>query len=179
YGSLLSKTFAGFVAEEFVSGLKGVIDTGAPTRWRDAAVRVSRRWMWPVVLAIAPWLWFAVRLFGPNVDLAAVLLPAAAVTAMVVCALIAILGRRPSYAVPIASLAMFTAVAIVLPRTPHATADPIDPFVFISANVFIHNSTPVAAARSLADRHPDVLVAVEATQDVQNSLAASLHGYAH
>jgi len=162
-----------------VFGLKGMIDTGSRTRWRDATVRVGRRWMWPVVLAVAPWLWFAVRLFGPEVDLAAVLLPAAAVAAIAVCALIAILGRRPRYAVPIASLAMFTAVAIVLPRTPHATADPIDPFVFVSANVFIHNPTPVAAARSLADRHPDVLVAVEATQDVQNSLAASLHGYAH
>jgi vancomycin resistance protein VanJ len=159
--------------------LKAVIDTGAPTRWRDAASRVRRRWAWPFVLAIAPWLWFAVRLFGPDVDLVAVLLPAAAVAAIAVCALVAILRRRPRYAVPIASLAIFTAVAILLPRTPDATADPVDPFVFVSANVFIHNPSPVAAARSLANRHPDVLVVVEATQEFLDSLAATLEGYGH
>jgi endonuclease/exonuclease/phosphatase (EEP) superfamily protein YafD len=169
----------GVDAEELVFEMIGVIDTGAPTRRPDAAPRVRRRWAWPVVLAIAPWMWFAIRLFGPEVDLAAVLLPAAALAAIAVCAFVAILGRRPRYAVPIASLALFTAVAILLPRTPHATADPVDPFVLVSANVFIHNPTPGAAARLLANWHPDVLVAVEATQDIRDSLAASLEGYAY
>lgn len=140
---------------------------------------MRRRWMWPLLLAAAPWLWFAVRRFGPQLDLAAIFLPGAAVAAAVVCAFIATLRRRVPYAVPVASFLVWALVAIWLPRTPHATAAPVDPFVLVSANVFIDNPTPSAAARSLADRRADVIVVVEATQELRDALSASLAGYAH
>ena len=157
----------------------GVIDTETRRRRAQAAPPARRRWMWPLLLAVAPWLWFAVRRFGPELDLAAIFFPAAAVAAALVCALIAGLRRQLPYAVPVASFLVCAVVAIWLPRTPHATAAPVDPFVLVSANVFSDNPTPSAAARSLADRQPDVLVVVETTQELRDALTASLTGYAH
>lgn len=156
-----------------------MIDTDTRMRRARTALPVRRRWVGPLCLALAPWLWFAVRRFGPELDLAAVFFPAAAVAAALVCALAAVLGRRLLYAVPVASFLVCAVVAIWSPRTPHATAAPVDPFVLVSANVFIDNPTPSAAARSLADQQADVLVVVEATQELRDALTASLAGYAH
>jgi endonuclease/exonuclease/phosphatase (EEP) superfamily protein YafD len=169
----------GTAPEELAVEKMGVIDTDTRGRRAQTAPPVRRRWVWPLLLAVAPWLWFAVRRFGPELDLVAIFFPAAAVAAALVCALNAALRRRLRYAVPAASFLVCAVVAIWFPRTPHATAAPVDPFVLVSANVFIDNPTPSAAARSLADRQADVLVLVEATQELRDALTGSLVGYAH
>ena len=89
--------------EELVFEKMGVIDTDTRRRRAQAAPPVRRRWAWPLLLAVAPWLWFAVRRFGPELDLAAIFFPAAAVATALVCTLSAVLRRRPRYAVPVAS----------------------------------------------------------------------------
>ncbi|MFB3737974.1 MAG: endonuclease/exonuclease/phosphatase family protein [Candidatus Velamenicoccus archaeovorus] len=129
-------------------------------------------------MAAVPWLWFAVRLVGPEVDLFAVLLPAVTGVAVAVCAALAIVRRRPWYLVPIASLVLFTGVAIALPRIPRSVPEPVDPFVLVSANTFDRNPVPEAAARDLAARRPDVLVVVEVKWRIRRLLGSILPGYA-
>jgi endonuclease/exonuclease/phosphatase (EEP) superfamily protein YafD len=119
-----------------------------------------------------------VRSAGPQLDVLAVVLPAVAAAGIVLAAAVAVVGRRTTSLAVVASLTVFTVVAVLAPRTPRPTADPVDAFLLVSANTFNGNRTPEAAVRALADRHADVVVAVEATKRIRRLLPSVLDGYA-
>lgn len=144
-----------------------------------AAEGPRRRWLGPAVLAAAPWVWFGIRLVGPQLDLIAVLLPVLTGITLLSYLALAVLRGRPRHGVAVASLIVFAAVAILSPRIPHPNAAPSDPFVLVAANTFDGNRTPAGVGPALASLRPDVLVAVETSDDVRRSLSVSFAGYAH
>ncbi len=139
----------------------------------------GRRWGWPAAAAALPWSWVALRQVGPGVDLVAVLLPGVSAAGALICAVVAVVRRRPRFVASVASFVLFGVVTVLLPRTPHPTADPVDPFLLVSSNTFDQNPIPETAARALAGRRPDVLVAVEVSPDLRVALTGPFAGYAH
>jgi hypothetical protein len=143
-----------------------VATVGPPT-----AVTRATRIGASALLALAPWLWFAVRdRLGWLSDVGWTVLPALAV--VVVLAAVVLRRSWPLRAFA-ASLIVMTVVAIVLPWTP-ADRGPVVPgsgVRVVGANV----TARVDAAAALVRLAPDVLVVSEMTAGLAGSLSAIYH----
>src|SRR6266704_530263 len=113
------------------------------------------------LLIAAPWLWFAVRGLGSNMDAVAVALPVIGVIGLLLLAAVAALRRRWLPLLVGTSVFLVTVVATVQPRIPQSDGAPRVPITLAMANVYEGNPTPAAAASALAARQVDLLAAVE------------------
>jgi endonuclease/exonuclease/phosphatase (EEP) superfamily protein YafD len=114
-----------------------------------------------VLLVGLPWLWFAVRGLGSNMDAVAVLLPLIGITALLVLAIFSVFRR--TWVPLLVGVSMFgvAGVATVGPRLPQGGGAPKPPIRLAMANIYQRNPTPVAAAAAMDARRVDVVVAVE------------------
>jgi endonuclease/exonuclease/phosphatase (EEP) superfamily protein YafD len=117
-----------------------------------------------------PWLWFAVRGLGSNMDAVAIALPVAGVIVLLLLTAVAGLRRRWLPLLVGASVFLATVVATVQPRIPQSGGAPRVPITLAMANVYEGNPTPAAAASTLAARRVDLLAAVETAPAFWRSL---------
>jgi endonuclease/exonuclease/phosphatase (EEP) superfamily protein YafD len=124
------------------------------------------------VLIAAPWLWFAVRGLGSDMDAVAVLLPLIGGSVFLALAALAALRRTWLPLLVGASVLGVAVVATVGPRVPQSSGAPRPPITLAMANVYDGNPTPVAAAAAMNARRVDVLATVEMTPAFWWSLQA-------
>lgn len=131
-------------------------------------------WVAPVLVAAAPWLWFAVRDMSPSFDAVAVPLPLIAALLALVAFGVAILSMRMRYALISLSLVAFTIVVVLSPRLVQPSPPPLDAFHLVAVNTYDDNLQPGATVGTVVATHPDVLVAVETTDRVVEGLRERL-----
>ena len=112
-------------------------------------------------LVAAPWLWFAVRDTGADMDGIAVALPVIGLGLLVLLGIGAALWRRWIPLLVGVSVFLVSVVATVQPRMPQARATPRTPITIAMANVFDQNPTPAAALTTMYGRDVDLMVPVE------------------
>jgi endonuclease/exonuclease/phosphatase (EEP) superfamily protein YafD len=139
----------------------------------------AARWVVPLLLAAAPWGWFAIRDLGPGMDPIAVGLPVGAMVLAIATFAVAMLSDRMRFALVSLSLVTIAGVVVLAPRLPRSAPAPVDPFRLVSANTYQDNPDPRAAARALVAARPDVLVAVETPVVLQWALRADLNALEH
>jgi endonuclease/exonuclease/phosphatase (EEP) superfamily protein YafD len=132
------------------------------------------KWIGPAILSAVPWAWFAIRDVGPAMDAVAFALPLGSAILAIATFGFAIVSRKMRFALASLSLAVFTLVVVVAPRLAQPSPPPIAPFRFVSANTFLGNEWTLTAARTLAAKRPDVLVAVETSQPMRVALRLSI-----
>jgi endonuclease/exonuclease/phosphatase (EEP) superfamily protein YafD len=164
----------------YENGGRTLVATAERTSPQDRRVRSSPGgWVLVLMLAGAPWSWFAIRDLDPGLDVIAIGLPLAA--AVVATAVVggAMLSGRTRFALVSLSLVVFAVVVVIAPRVPRSEPAPADPFRLVAANTYQGNADPTAAARALVAFGPDVLVAVETPTTLQNALRRELGGLEH
>lgn len=131
-------------------------------------------WVLTALLVALPWAWFAVRDLDPLMDAVAIGLPlATAVLALAAFAAAAHPGWTRLALVGL-SLVAFTVAIVVGPRLPQSSTEPLDPLRLVAANTYESNAEPDTAARALAAARPDVLVAVETSDELVSALRRDL-----
>ena len=120
----------------------------------------SRFPWWGLVPAALPWLWFVVRGADGPADLIAVALPAVGVVA-VVAAGVLLAFHRTVAGITASSVFLVCLVASAGPRLPIRTDPPATAITVVANNVLGNNLSPGRAARTIASRDADVVVAVE------------------
>jgi endonuclease/exonuclease/phosphatase (EEP) superfamily protein YafD len=131
-------------------------------------------WIAPVVLAIAPWAWFAVRDASPGMDAVEVALPLAGAVLAVLAFGFAIVSMQMRHALISLSLVAFTVVVVVSPRVARSAPPPLDAFRLVAVNTYDDNLQPRATVRTLVGTDADVLVVVETTTRVADGLSSAL-----
>ena len=120
----------------------------------------------PILIAVAiPWVWFGIRDVGGPVDTVAVGLPLIGVAAIVVGAIVGLATRRAWPVLAGTSVLVVCSIAVISPRLPRAIASPDPGARLVVANVWDDNPTEAAVPGSLLAGDPDVVVAVEMSND--------------
>lgn len=147
-------------------------DRIARVRRRDGAAPIDAIDLVVVASAIVPWLWFAVRDVAWVFEIVAIGLPLVIGIGLAWIGALSAMTRRWAGAVPAASLLVFGLVAVVLPWSPDSTAEPVDPYTFVTANVASPRSDEAAAAiaESLVADGADVLVVPELSRAMHREL---------
>lgn len=126
-------------------------------------LRRNRRWVVAALVALAPWVWFAVRDLGFVFDLVATGLPVLlVVAAAALAAFVAVRRRHAPLLAGALSCLVAAVVAVVGPWRPQPVPAPARGFRIVSANVSSRNPTLAKAVAGAFAQHGDLVVLIEA-----------------
>lgn len=131
-------------------------------------------------MAVAPWLWFAVRDLSVVMEVVAIFLPPLVLLAVVAIVVAMAVTRRRALLASAASWTLFGIVAVFLPWVPHSTGHvaPGRGVTVAVANALYSNPTKAQAAADIAAIDADIVVVPEDTRELHTLLAAR-YPYAH
>ena len=119
-----------------------------------------------IVLALIPWLWFALRDLGSWMEVVAIALPVIGIAAAIGAAALSVLGRSRSIQVLLVSTVAMSLTAIVAPRIPTSAAESSSDLTIVSANLTGNNPRADEAVDPLLGIDADIVVLLEANADV-------------
>lgn len=129
-----------------------------------------RGWRVPVLLGLAPWLWFLLRDVSPWADLAAAGIPIGVAALALVWAFVAAIRRDPRWLAASALTILMGLVAVALPLRAVGGPPPEVGLRIAAANVASLDESGIRQARELAAGGYDIVVVSEMTWNLQRTL---------
>ncbi|MEW6472726.1 MAG: endonuclease/exonuclease/phosphatase family protein [Actinomycetota bacterium] len=128
-------------------------------------MRGERRWVGVTVVALAPWIWFAVRDLGWVFELVANTLPLLFGLAAVALAGFSVVRRRPVMAIGVGSCLLAGGAAVVGPWRPQPIPPPVQGWRIVMANVSSRNAAVDQAVADALAQQGDLVLMLEAGED--------------